>query len=87
MLEGCHIGRGCLIGMNAVVLPRTVLGEGCVVAAGSVVMEAENIPPYTLLAGAPAKIKRSFDGPSPELAWAVNEYRMLALRYKDMDKP
>jgi len=81
VLEGCYIGRGCLIGMNAVVLPHTVLGEGCIVAAGAVVKEGENIPAYTLLAGTPATIKCSFDGPSPELAWGANEYRKLAARY------
>jgi len=62
ILEGCTIGRGALIGMNAVVLNRAVVGEGAVIAAGSVVLEDQQIPPAVLAAGAPAKVKKPLDG-------------------------
>ena len=62
ILEACDVGEGALIGMNAVVLNRSKVGERAVIAAGSVVMEDQEIPPFTLAAGAPAKIKKQLDG-------------------------
>ena len=86
VIEGCRLGKGCLIGMNAVILPKASLGEGCVVAAGSVIKTGEEIPPYSLLAGTPAIIKRTFDGPSDDLTWAVSEYRQLSIKYQSRSK-
>ena len=42
------------IGGNAVILPGVIIGEGAVIGAGSVV--TKNVPPYTVVAGNPAKI-------------------------------
>jgi len=86
VVEGCRIGNGCLIGMKAVILPNTKIGDGCIVAAGAVIKEGEEIPPYSMLAGAPAVIKRTFDGPLNDVAWAVNEYRQLSFRYQTQTK-
>jgi len=48
------------IGMRSLILPGIRLGEGCVVAAGSVV--TKDVPPYTIVGGNPAKIiKKRFD--------------------------
>ena len=41
------------IGPNVVILHDVIIGEGAVVAAGSVV--TKNVPPYTLVGGVPAK--------------------------------
>ena len=61
-MEGCVIGDGALIGMNAVVLPGAKVGEGALVAAGAVVLEGMEIPPGVLAAGMPAKVKKVLDG-------------------------
>ena len=58
VVHGCHIEDGCLIGMNATVLNRAVIGAGSLVAAGSVVLEGTVIPPRSLVAGVPAKVRR-----------------------------
>jgi galactoside O-acetyltransferase len=42
------------IGSNAVILKNVEIGEGAVVAAGAVV--TKDIPPYSIVAGVPAKI-------------------------------
>lgn len=42
------------IGANCIILPGVTIGEGAVVAAGSVV--AKNLPPYSISAGVPAKV-------------------------------
>ena len=81
VIEGCEIGTGCLIGMNAVVLPGARVGAGSVVAAGAVVMEGQDVPENTLVAGAPAQVRRRFDGPGTAVIWAANEYVLLRQRY------
>lgn len=47
------IKRGAWIGSGAIILPNISIGECAVVAAGSVV--TKDVPPYTLVAGVPAK--------------------------------
>ncbi|PRY69926.1 carbonic anhydrase/acetyltransferase-like protein (isoleucine patch superfamily) [Glaciihabitans tibetensis] len=59
VLHGCLIEDGCLVGMNATVLNRAVVGRQSLVAAGSVVLEDSIIPPRSLVAGVPAKVRRS----------------------------
>jgi acetyltransferase-like isoleucine patch superfamily enzyme len=48
------VGRGSWIGVNAVILHGVILGECCVVAAGSVV--TESFDDYCVLAGSPAHV-------------------------------
>ena len=48
------IGDDIWIGANAVILPGVTIGNHSVVAAGAVV--TKDVPPYTLVAGVPAKI-------------------------------
>lgn len=53
------IGKDCLVGMNSVILPGTVLGDHCVVGANSTV--SGSFPDYCVLAGSPAKIIKRYD--------------------------
>lgn len=46
------LGDGCWIGMRAMILPGINIGEGAVVAAGSIV--TRDVPPYTIVGGNPA---------------------------------
>ena len=58
IVHGCTVKRGALIGMGARVLDGAVVGECALVAAGAVVSEGMRVPPRTLVAGVPAKVKR-----------------------------
>ena len=58
VVHGCTIEDHCLIGMNATVLNGAVIGAGSLVAAGSVVLEGTQIPPRSLVAGVPGKVRR-----------------------------
>ncbi|HEX7716258.1 MAG TPA: gamma carbonic anhydrase family protein [Marmoricola sp.] len=58
VVHGCTIEDGCLIGMNATVLTRAVVGHDSLVAAGAVVLEGTVIPPRSLVAGVPGKVRR-----------------------------
>lgn len=51
------IGSHCWIGARSIVLPGSTIGDGVVVAAGSVVHGC--VPPWTIVAGSPATFLRS----------------------------
>lgn len=55
--KGIKIGEDCWIGAKATILDGTILGKGCIVAAGAVVRG--EIPPYSIVGGVPAKILKS----------------------------
>jgi carbonic anhydrase/acetyltransferase-like protein (isoleucine patch superfamily) len=57
-VHGCRVGDNCVIGMGATILNDARIGEGCIIAAGSVVPEHTVVPPRTLWAGVPAKLRR-----------------------------
>jgi len=48
------IGSDVWVASNAILLPGVIIGDGCVIAAGSVV--THSMPPYTIVAGVPAKV-------------------------------
>ena len=53
------IGDFVYIGTNAVIMKGTKIGSQCIIGAGPVVLEGSVIPPYSLVVGVPAKIKRN----------------------------
>lgn len=61
--KGAIIKKGARVGVNATILPGKVLGEDCLVAAGSLVVD--DVPPGKIVAGVPAKIFR--DVPDDQL--------------------
>ena len=58
VLHGCTVEDDCLIGMGAIVLNGAVIGAGSLVAAGALVQQGAVIPPRSLVAGVPGKVKR-----------------------------
>ena len=59
VIHACEIGDECLIGMNATILDGAKIGKQSIVAAGSVVPVGMQIPEGSLVAGVPAKVKKS----------------------------
>lgn len=49
-----HIGNNVSIGMRSIIMPGVTIGDGAVIAAGSVV--TKNVEPYTVVGGNPAKV-------------------------------
>lgn len=66
VFESCTIGNGALIGMNAVLLHGSTIGEQALVAALSVVPSGMEVPPRTLVAGSPAKVRKELTGESAD---------------------
>src|SRR4051812_23161271 len=61
LVHGCTIDDCCLIGMGAILLNGVRIGAGSIVAAGSLLPEGTEIPPRSLVMGAPGKVKRALD--------------------------
>ena len=80
VFESCQIERGALIGMNAVLLHGCVIGEESLVAALSVVPSGMIVPPRTLVAGAPAQVRKQLTGESAD--WV----RGSAQHYVDLSR-
>ena len=56
------IGNNVWLARNVAVIPGASIGDGCVIAANSVV--CTDIPPNSLAAGAPARVIRKLDLPT-----------------------
>ncbi|KAJ4256220.1 hypothetical protein NW762_009298 [Fusarium torreyae] len=53
------IGDDCWIGGNVVILPGVTIGQGCTVAAGSVV--TKDVPAWSVVMGQPARVVRQVE--------------------------
>jgi carbonic anhydrase/acetyltransferase-like protein (isoleucine patch superfamily) len=58
-VHGCVIEDTVLVGIGAVILNNARIGEGSIIAAGAVIPEQTVIPPNSLVAGVPGKIRRT----------------------------
>jgi len=83
MLHGCTVEDGALIGIQAVVLNKAVIGKESLVGAGAVVTEGKVFPPRSLILGAPAKVVRTLTDEDVEgLRRNSRTYAERAARYK-----
>jgi carbonic anhydrase/acetyltransferase-like protein (isoleucine patch superfamily) len=74
VFESCEIQRGALIGMNSVLLHGCIIGEESLVAALSVVPTGMVVPPRTLVAGTPAKVRKELIGESADWVRGSSEH-------------
>jgi carbonic anhydrase/acetyltransferase-like protein (isoleucine patch superfamily) len=56
IIHGSHLGKNCLIGMNAVIMDNVKIGSGCFVGALTFIKEGMEIPDRKVVVGNPAKI-------------------------------
>lgn len=80
LCHGTRVENASLIGMHATLLSHSVIGQGSLVAAGSVVREKQIVPPRSLVAGIPASIKRELDDE------AMQGFIAHAGRYVDLSR-
>ena len=80
--ESCTIGDHTVVGMNAVILQGARVGAGCVLAAGTVVLEGADIPAHSLVAGVPGRVKKTLEGASAKwVEGGGGHYVELSRRY------
>ena len=85
VVHGTVVGDRALIGVGALTLNHSSLGEGAWLAAGSVLAEGKTIPPWTLAMGVPARTVRDLTPEEIERAdEGVGHYLALASRYREI---
>jgi carbonic anhydrase/acetyltransferase-like protein (isoleucine patch superfamily) len=83
-LHGCHIERGCLVGMGSIVMDDVRVGAQSLIAAGSLLAPGTIIPPRSLVMGSPARVKRPLEREevaSLDVFW--KNYIEYTRRYKE----
>jgi len=60
-VHGCTVEDAVLVGMGVVILNDCRIGEGSILAAGTVLPEHTVVPPRTLWAGVPGKQRRTLE--------------------------
>lgn len=63
---------------HATVLDGSVIGHGSIVAAGAVVTKGTKVPPFSLVAGIPAKVIKTLDESN------LDNIHAQAVKYKDL---
>jgi carbonic anhydrase/acetyltransferase-like protein (isoleucine patch superfamily) len=79
-VHGCVLEDAVLVGIGAVILNDARVGEGSIIAAGAVIPEHTIIPPNSLVAGVPGKIRRILGDKDREMVL------MYAQNYLDYTK-
>lgn len=64
-----------LVGANAVILEGVTVGKGSVVAAGAIV--TKDVPPFSVVAGSPAKVIKEIDEKTKSKTEIMQELRQL----------
>ena len=84
VVHGATIGDHCLVGIGARALNNSVLGEGAWLAAGSLLPEGKEIPPWTLALGTPAKpVRELTEGEITRQRDGVQTYLRYAREYRE----
>lgn len=88
VLHGATIGNRILIGMGAIVLDRSVVGDESLIAAGALIREGFQVPAGALAAGVPAKIIRDLtDDERAAVARGALNYESYVARYRASSLP
>ena len=87
LLHACTVEDHVLIGMHSTILDGAVIGRGSIVAAGAVVTKNTIVPPFSLVAGIPAKVIKKLDESNLENIHnqAVKYKNLWAKRYGLID--
>jgi carbonic anhydrase/acetyltransferase-like protein (isoleucine patch superfamily) len=83
VIHGAHIGPNVLVGMNAVIMDRASIGEGCIVGALTFVPADFQVPERKVVVGNPARIVK--DVTDEMLAWKTEGtklYQQLPARLR-----
>jgi carbonic anhydrase/acetyltransferase-like protein (isoleucine patch superfamily) len=80
-VHGCVVEDAVLVGMGVTILNDARIGEGSIIAAGAVVPEHTVVPPRTLWAGVPAKLRRELGDKDRAL---ILEYAQNYLDYVEI---
>ncbi len=82
IVHGATLANNVLVGMHATILNGAKIGEFSIIAAGAVVPENMQIPPYSLVMGVPAKVIKPISEQQKEkILINAESYIKLSKRY------
>ncbi|MBS3781680.1 MAG: gamma carbonic anhydrase family protein [Candidatus Thermoplasmatota archaeon] len=87
-LIGCDVGKGAMVGIDAVVLEGAEIGENAIVGTNAIVPEGMEVPDKKLVLGQPAEIVRDVSEEElkkieeirSDLVWRRKEFKMIEKR-------
>ncbi|MCB0765247.1 MAG: transferase hexapeptide repeat family protein [Flavobacteriales bacterium] len=82
IIHGAHIGRNCLVGMNAVLMDNVVLGAECVVGALSFLKADSTWPARKVIVGNPARVVKEVT--DEMIAWKTEGTRLYQSLPKEL---
>lgn len=87
-VHGCVLEDAVLVGIGSTILNNARIGEGSIIAAGAVIPEQTIIPPNSLVAGVPGKVRRTLgeDDRAMILKYAQNYLDYTAIFLSEMDR-
>jgi carbonic anhydrase/acetyltransferase-like protein (isoleucine patch superfamily) len=87
-VHGCVLEDAVLVGIGATILNNARVGEGSIIAAGAVIPEQMVIPPNSLVAGVPGKVKKTLGDEDRKmiLKYAQNYLDYTAIYLAEMGK-
>lgn len=82
IVHGCTIEDDCMIGMGSIILDGCKIGKGSVIAAGALLAPGFEVPPESVVMGAPGQIKRKAgDSDRAMILRSWSHYSDLAAEY------
>jgi carbonic anhydrase/acetyltransferase-like protein (isoleucine patch superfamily) len=85
-MHGCEVEDDCLIGMGAILMNGVKIGRGSIVGAGAVVLEGTEVPPFSMIAGSPAKVRKTYEESILEEIRGMSQfYVKRTIRYLDQN--
>ncbi|HBL55100.1 MAG TPA: gamma carbonic anhydrase family protein [Candidatus Lambdaproteobacteria bacterium] len=86
VMHGCEVEDDCLIGMGAILMNGVKIGRGSIVGAGAVLLEGMEVPPFSMVVGSPAKIRKTYEETILENIRAMSQiYVKRAIRYLEQN--
>ena len=86
VMHGCEVEDDCLIGMGAILMNGVKIGRGSIVGAGAVLLVGMEVPPFSMVVGSPAKIRKTYEETILENIRAMSQiYVKRAIRYLEQN--
>ena len=86
VMHGCEVEDDCLIGMGAILMNGVKISRGSIVGAGAVLLEGMEVPPFSMVVGSPAKIRKTYEETILENIRAMSQiYVKRAIRYLEQN--
>jgi carbonic anhydrase/acetyltransferase-like protein (isoleucine patch superfamily) len=72
--------------MGAILMNGVKIGRGSIVGAGAVLLEGMEVPPFSMVAGSPAKVRKTYEESIVEKIKVMSQiYVKRAIRYREQN--